>query len=32
MAGEPLSELADVHLGHPATSHDAHGQNLHLVP
>jgi len=28
-AGDPLMELADVHLGDPSTGHDAHRQNLH---
>jgi hypothetical protein len=28
-AGDPLMELADVHLGDPSTGHDAHRRNLH---
>ena len=27
--GDPLMELADVHLGDPPAGHDAHRRNLH---
>ena len=30
-AGDPLVELADVHLGDPSAGHDAHRRNLHCL-